>query len=149
MKMMKQTVAMLLLSTPSVAAWGHQYKLQRPAFATHRLASKDDSSEAIDAFRQILEDSFSLSEETYDDYFEPNIDSDEDRVILDPLDNSIPVQMYRDDWFDGQWLARACGEDCEQCEIPEDYKILPAPKVDVMAFLGIKRAEPIQSDGKN
>ena len=33
----------------------------------------------------------------------------------------------------------------QQCDIPEHYKeFKDAPKVDVMSFLGIKRAEPIQ-----
>lgn len=38
-----------------------------------------------------------------------------------------------------------CGEDCDDCEIPEDWKILSGPvaTVDVMAFLGISRAKPL------
>lgn len=33
----------------------------------------------------------------------------------------------------------------QQCDIPEHYKEFKgAPKVDVMSFLGIKRAEPIK-----
>jgi hypothetical protein len=38
-----------------------------------------------------------------------------------------------------------CGEDCNECEIPEDWNILSGPvaAVDVMAFLGISRAKPL------
>jgi len=32
----------------------------------------------------------------------------------------------------------------QQCDIPEEYKVGPKPEVDVMAFLGIKRLEPLQ-----
>mmetsp|Transcript_1585 Transcript_1585/g.2550 ORF Transcript_1585/g.2550 Transcript_1585/m.2550 type:complete len:215 (+) Transcript_1585:70-714(+) len=45
----------------------------------------------------------------------------------------------------GSCLGDYCGDDSEQCDIPEHYKEFKgAPKVDVMSFLGIKRAEPIQ-----
>lgn len=30
----------------------------------------------------------------------------------------------------------------QQCDIPEEYKVA-GPKVDVMSFLGIRRAEPL------
>ena len=38
-----------------------------------------------------------------------------------------------------------CGEDCDECEIPEDWKVLSGPVAanDVMAFLGITRAKPL------
>jgi len=45
----------------------------------------------------------------------------------------------------GSCLGDYCGDESEQCDIPEHYKeFKDAPKVDVMSFLGIKRAEPIQ-----
>jgi len=43
----------------------------------------------------------------------------------------------------------SCAEENEQCEIPDDYKMLPSNSIDVMAFLGIKRAQPIHVDDKN
>jgi hypothetical protein len=38
-----------------------------------------------------------------------------------------------------------CGKDCEDCDIPEDWKtpFSTTDKIDVMDFLGIKRAEPL------
>lgn len=47
------------------------------------------------------------------------------------------------DGVDGGAFA-ACGEDCEECAIPEEYKQIENP-VDVMAYLGIRRAEPIRA----
>jgi hypothetical protein len=42
-------------------------------------------------------------------------------------------------------LEAPCGEDCDECLIPEEYKIVANEEaVDVMAFLGIRRAEPLQ-----
>jgi hypothetical protein len=42
-------------------------------------------------------------------------------------------------------LEAPCGEDCDECLIPEEYKIVASEEaVDVMAFLGIRRAEPLQ-----
>ena len=42
----------------------------------------------------------------------------------------------------------ACGEDCEECAIPEEYKLVENP-IDVMAYLGIRRAEAIRVVGNN
>ena len=38
------------------------------------------------------------------------------------------------------------GEDCDECLIPEEYKIVANEDeaIDVMAFLGLRRAEPLQ-----
>jgi hypothetical protein len=41
-------------------------------------------------------------------------------------------------------IEAPCGEDCEECLIPEEYKIKANEEaVDVMAFLGIRRADPL------
>lgn len=47
------------------------------------------------------------------------------------------------EWDDGKCVGDSCGDDSDQCEIPESYKV-SSPKVDVMSFLGIRRAEPIK-----
>lgn len=39
-----------------------------------------------------------------------------------------------------------CGEECEECDIPADWKLVsaePVDEADAMNFLGIKRAKPI------
>uniref|UniRef100_A0A7S0AGK6 Uncharacterized protein n=1 Tax=Minutocellus polymorphus TaxID=265543 RepID=A0A7S0AGK6_9STRA len=39
-------------------------------------------------------------------------------------------------------------EDCEQCEIPDDFKLpLTSQPMDVMSFLGIQRAKPLARKG--
>jgi hypothetical protein len=41
-------------------------------------------------------------------------------------------------------IEAPCGEDCDECLIPEEYKIVANEEaVDVMAFLGIRRADPL------
>ncbi|KAL7539097.1 hypothetical protein ACHAXR_010866 [Thalassiosira sp. AJA248-18] len=47
------------------------------------------------------------------------------------------------EWEEGPCYGDSCGDDGDQCDIPEEYKVA-APKVDVMSFLGIRRAEPLQ-----
>jgi hypothetical protein len=47
------------------------------------------------------------------------------------------------EWDEGPCYGDTCGGDDDQCDIPEEFKVA-APKVDVMSFLGIRRAEPIQ-----
>jgi hypothetical protein len=52
------------------------------------------------------------------------------------LDNIYPT-------FDD--MEAPCGEDCDECLIPEEYKIVANEEaIDVMAFLGLRRAEPLQ-----
>lgn len=47
------------------------------------------------------------------------------------------------EWEDGACFGDSCGDDLDQCDIPEEYKVA-SPKVDVMSFLGIRRAEPLK-----
>jgi hypothetical protein len=43
-----------------------------------------------------------------------------------------------------------CGADCESCLIPEEFKRFPNDQeFDVMAYLGIKRAKPVQATTLN
>lgn len=79
------------------------------------------SNEEIHNFREQLEQSFS-----------EQVGLDEDDYL--PYDSS-------EYGFD----VVVCDGDCEQCEIPEDLKILPnVQPQDVMRFLGISRAEPLR-----
>lgn len=47
------------------------------------------------------------------------------------------------DWDEGLCSGDTCGDEYDQCDIPEEYKVA-SPKVDVMSFLGIRRAEPLK-----
>lgn len=45
-------------------------------------------------------------------------------------------------------ILAACGEDCVECAIPDEYKRAAYENpIDVMAYLGIRRAEPISVAG--
>jgi hypothetical protein len=57
--------------------------------------------------------------------------------IVNPYD--IQAGSEDDDVF------AACGEDCEECAIPDEYKRVASDNsMDVMAYLGIRRAQPIR-----
>eukprot|EP00584_Thalassiosira_punctigera_P023830 CAMPEP_0172554158 /NCGR_PEP_ID=MMETSP1067-20121228/53440_1 /TAXON_ID=265564 ORGANISM="Thalassiosira punctigera, Strain Tpunct2005C2" /NCGR_SAMPLE_ID=MMETSP1067 /ASSEMBLY_ACC=CAM_ASM_000444 /LENGTH=178 /DNA_ID=CAMNT_0013342477 /DNA_START=81 /DNA_END=617 /DNA_ORIENTATION=- len=65
-------------------------------------------------------------------------------------DNSVLEENERivlgDDWIDfdeALCFGDTCGGDDDQCDIPEEYKVA-YPKVDALAFLGIRRAEPLR-----
>ena len=49
--------------------------------------------------------------------------------------------------FEMDSSLEACGKDCEECQIPEEWKspFGPADGIDVMEFLGIKRAKPLRA----
>jgi hypothetical protein len=56
----------------------------------------------------------------------------------------MALEAFEDNWVDV--VDDFCsGEDCDECEIPEDWKTNSGPiaTVDVMEFLGISRAKPL------
>lgn len=62
-------------------------------------------------------------------------------LLWEPIGNDYVHSFFGEDHV-------SCGEDdCEdECLIPEEYKIAAQEEtVDVMAFLGIKRAEPLRT----
>jgi hypothetical protein len=62
--------------------------------------------------------------------------------IVNPFDTHAGIE-------DDDILA-ACGDDCVECAIPEEYKRIASENpIDVMAFLGIRRAEPIRVAGNH
>jgi len=85
---------------------------------------------------------------------------DSDFSLHDPRGNSHQLldegeRIVLDDWMEWEeWEESICfdgscgDDDYDQCDIPEEYKIA-APKVDVMAFLGIRRADPLQNKYTN
>lgn len=90
----------------------------------------------------------------YISQLEAIMDTDSD-FLMDETSANKPQRLFEEservvlgDWMD--WgdeslcVGGFCGDDeSDQCDIPEEYKVA-APKVDVMAFLGIRRAEPLQ-----
>ena len=84
------------------------------------------------------------------DSWRQSLDSNEDILAL-PLLNHGEVFLYDESMSDDgsplvDWrLELSCqGDECEECLIPEEFKNKEHEKIDVMAFLGIRRAAPIQ-----
>lgn len=77
-------------------------------------------------------DQFSLSyREDFDGTF-TFLREQADALALEAFDESLE-------------LDDVCGDDCDECEIPEDWKLLSGPIAadQVMDFLGIARAKPL------
>lgn len=125
-------------------------------------ATKDEASEdsSINAYRDQLETRFFNSYGDSHDFFSAST----------PLFNS---QDPWEEWSDEATVA--CGEDCEvsygqeplvvqvswaklltfislfhpkECEIPEEFRVADVNPIDVMAFLQIRRAQPLRVESK-
>lgn len=131
----------------------------------------EDSSTEIAAFRERLDETFGIFDG--DDvnnplgaFFGKNQDDDDDEtttsVVRQSLDRiyNIDVAAYAgldDDGDDDDntvsfdfdvdnCVGDQCSLDDEECEIPEEFKLLPNTNtVNVMDFLGIQRAEPLKA----
>lgn len=72
-----------------------------------------------------------------------------ERVFMQDL---LDLTVFRVDDDGPSWDSSAldtCGEDCDECEIPEELKLLSdTQQLDVMTFLGIQRAKPLNVIGK-
>uniref|UniRef100_A0A7S2UAN1 Uncharacterized protein n=1 Tax=Attheya septentrionalis TaxID=420275 RepID=A0A7S2UAN1_9STRA len=110
----------------------------------HGNVNNDDSEWSfIQAYRANLESSYTSSEQIDELMEESNSLINEERTQLHESFMTTPASAYSSDWFDGEGLP--CGDECEQCEIPDDFKDSTGfEPVDVMAFLGIRRAEPLR-----
>eukprot|EP00543_Licmophora_paradoxa_P008009 CAMPEP_0202451050 /NCGR_PEP_ID=MMETSP1360-20130828/9560_1 /ASSEMBLY_ACC=CAM_ASM_000848 /TAXON_ID=515479 /ORGANISM="Licmophora paradoxa, Strain CCMP2313" /LENGTH=127 /DNA_ID=CAMNT_0049069515 /DNA_START=83 /DNA_END=463 /DNA_ORIENTATION=+ len=77
---------------------------------------------------------------------QPRDENDETDLFRSQLERTYVFEYQASDstpgWSDVE--VQACGDDCEECEIPDEYKISDEPQLDVMSFLGIKRAEPLR-----
>ena len=105
-----------------------------------QLQMKSDDV-GLDEYRMQLEQSYVHS---YEDDF--NIQQFED---IPSLRKEVKASLNTNA---NAWTLEAmaaCGDDCEECLIPDDLKILPDAQkgIDVMAFLGIQRAEPLRAWG--
>jgi hypothetical protein len=131
-------VSVLVSSTFRVEAWGPIRQAIR--FGATRLKMK--TGENFDEYRALLEKSF--------------VQSYEDDIDIGRFDGTlslraevgaslITIEEVDDDWT--LEAMAACGDDCEECLIPDDLKVLLdwEKDIDVMAFLGIQRAEPLRA----
>jgi hypothetical protein len=131
-------LSLLASSAPTVVAWGPLHQAIR--FGVMQLQMKSDDV-GLDEYRMQLEQSYVHS---YEDDF--NIQQFED---IPSLRKEVKASLNTNA---NAWTLEAmaaCGDDCEECLIPDDLKILPDAQkgIDVMAFLGIQRAEPLRAWG--
>lgn len=133
-----------LLVAPAVA-WGPRYEPVKGGYgiSTQLKASERDHSHD----RDLVDNTFALHFEETDTYVDGELFQSR-MFISKPLlwephpHDGIHFAFFEDD---------VCGEDCEEdeCPIPEEYKLAAKESaVDVMAFLGIHRAEPLQVEPK-
>jgi hypothetical protein len=109
-------------------------------------AEDDEESEndAIEQYRSRLESSYSDDKNEFDL-----------RDFLEPIEKSKKTKKNKAkrvaESLASTWLLeQQCGEDCEECLIPDDLKLLPETdeNINVMEFLGIRRAEPLRKVGE-
>jgi hypothetical protein len=89
----------------------------------------------------------------YDGGHESGSQQRDDRSFLE---ESLDVQLHESLLFGLEQYRHAvaaeessCGADCEECLIPDDFKICPDDTIDVMEFLGIKRARPLRVQARD
>jgi hypothetical protein len=79
---------------------------------------------------------------------EPDLDYHRQRLESTLFQDPIHFSMFQIDDEIPSWAissVEACGEDCDECEIPKELKQLSdTKKVDIMAFLGIYVAQPLE-----
>lgn len=146
------SIYFLTLGATPVLSWGPQFEPLRKGhqrFSILEAKKNNDHDEDLVNFRQLLERSFSTFDGDSDDPIsafvreEGELDND-DVSVKRALD-----RMYVSDSSSAEAVDSPCdGEYCDidgECAIPESFKIVPGKDaVDVMAFLGIRRAEPIR-----
>mmetsp|Transcript_386 Transcript_386/g.554 ORF Transcript_386/g.554 Transcript_386/m.554 type:complete len:147 (+) Transcript_386:93-533(+) len=100
---------------------------------------ENDENDDVDHERSRLERLFAnrVSDFQHDDWVQltnNNIDTPVNQWINSGDD------VYSD-WLD---VGPCYGDECDQCEIPANYKHHDSLQVDVMDLLGIQRAEPLR-----
>mmetsp|Transcript_29581 Transcript_29581/g.44026 ORF Transcript_29581/g.44026 Transcript_29581/m.44026 type:complete len:158 (-) Transcript_29581:178-651(-) len=150
-----KSVAVLLSSVVAspicVSAWLSTSIIHAPLHkrTTLQKARLDDSDESdlIEFYRNSLEKTYTASGFSEEPEVFLHDKEDDLRLHLDDLVVLSTATVYDCDWFE------ACSpriEDFEQCDIPDDFKILSSSNtVDIMGFLGIRRAEPLRVEQKN
>lgn len=154
--------ALLVAATaPGAAAWlsngnlaSYHGPLHLPSahaimslYARIRESDEGEDEPVVEAARKTLEKAYKKI-----DHFEALMDDD---AILFLRAREEGTSVVSDDFLTssagiqiGLWAEEleVCTnrEDCEQCEIPEDFKLPPTSQsLDVMSFLGIQRAKPL------
>jgi hypothetical protein len=118
-----------------VVAWGPMHQAFRNGISHLTMKMRD---EGMDLIRLKLERSFyreldESMESEHTEEWEFNRDSEGGSY---GMSNEWTLEA-----------VSACGDDCEECLIPEDFKIIPNSQkdLDVLSFLGIRRVEPLNA----
>jgi hypothetical protein len=140
----------------SVEAWGPLFEPLKGGsrgFSTIcRAAARrfDDEEDGDDYlyYRESFERSYHYpstaidSQSKWDDWIRGTIQSSRE-LLWESMDEDMEDVLSDDGVVDEDLLL--CGDDCMECAIPEDYKAeAKKTPVDVMSFLGIRRAAPLQ-----
>jgi hypothetical protein len=133
----------LWLSLTTTWAWGPRLEPKKGGFYAFVLKAKDDRHEGeesatIEAYRTKLMTFHGSA------YGISPLDFVKD--MADELASEAFAEGFGDSVLDGLGCGKD-GEDCDECGIPDDWKIVDEERVDVMEFLGIKRAEPLRKIG--
>ena len=114
-----------------------------------------DPEEHISNFRQRLERSFAVFDGDSDDpmsaFIRQESALEEDRSVTQALDHLFQLDTIAETLAEEHCEGENCDLDIYgECAIPESFKIVAGEdSVDVMAFLGIRRAEPLKAKKGN
>jgi hypothetical protein len=121
-------------------AWGPLFEPMKGGLGmltVLRARDRDDDSDDYHTYRASLEHTYLM------EYYE----EDPAEILRKQLFKSNEYVLKESLFAEAEVEIECVGEDCEECLIPEEFKPMPGEEtIDVMAFLGIRRAEPLKVD---
>lgn len=140
-------LVLLLLSclVVSTAAWGAIFEPVKGGFGgilTALKARERDDDEEYQFYRASLENTYLL------EYYEEDPAELVRKSLFEASQSLFQDELYAESL---ELLETECtGDDCDECLIPDEFKTLPGEEtIDVMTFLGIRRAEPLRVERKS
>eukprot|EP00547_Thalassionema_nitzschioides_P002794 CAMPEP_0194224598 /NCGR_PEP_ID=MMETSP0156-20130528/37885_1 /TAXON_ID=33649 /ORGANISM="Thalassionema nitzschioides, Strain L26-B" /LENGTH=133 /DNA_ID=CAMNT_0038956241 /DNA_START=22 /DNA_END=423 /DNA_ORIENTATION=+ len=132
MTMKKLLLIHSLLPSMAVLGWGSPRNTFKVGTALMGMEYDD-----LDAFRANLELTFQ-SNQGLPEIFQENVRED----LVDYIGRTASEDVWS---FDD---ISSCGEECEECLIPDHFKASQDVDqiIDVLDFLGIKRAKPLRAE---
>jgi hypothetical protein len=117
-------------------SWGFETLRRSPKCSTLlRLRGREpgvDTDTPIESYRFKLEN-----------IFNPSYDLDEFAFVRERAEE-LASGTFAEDLNIGGLFDTCSGQDCEECEIPKEWKTIgSAGQLDVLEFLGIQRAKPL------
>jgi hypothetical protein len=126
--------------TQEVSAWiQYQHFGNRLMKTVLRLRENEDP---VDLERSRLESLFTDRISDFHEDIVPLMDRNLEQISSLPVNDWMESpDDYYNEWDD---VGPCFGDECDQCEIPADYK-QESVHIDVLEFLGISRAEPLRA----